>query len=194
MKIGYCRRSTDSQEHALQADALRRVGCDRILVETASGTSTERPVLVETLSLLRPGDSLIVYSLSRLARSLKNLIEIGDVLREREVVLVSLTEHIDTGSPSGRFLFAILGAMGQMEVELLRERTRHGLMAARARGRIGGRPRVLDEHKIEIARTLLMNERLSVAEVARQVGCSAPTLYRYLGAGGRRAVVENRAA
>lgn len=190
MNVGYARCSTAGQDHDLQIDALKRAGCERIFVETASGTRVDRPVLAEALEFVRSGDVLVVYSLSRLARSVRHLIEIGDDLRAREIGLVSITEAIDTTSPSGRFLFTILAAMSQMEVELLRERTCHGLQAARARGRVGGRPRVLDDGKIEIARTLLANDRLTVAEVARQVGCSPPTLYRVLG--GRRSLVEAR--
>lgn len=190
MKIGYARCSTAGQDHDLQVDALQRAGCERIFLETASGTRADRPVLAEALEFARKDDVLIVYSLSRLARSVRHLIEVGDDLRAREIGLVSITEAIDTTSPSGRFMFAVLGALGQMEVELLRERTRHGLEAARARGRVGGRPRVLDDRKITVARALLADGSLTVAQVAEQVGCSPPTLYRALG--GRRSLVEAR--
>lgn len=148
-------------------------------------------MLAEVLGVLRSGDVLVVYCLLRLARSVRQLIEIGDDLRTREIGLVSIASVIDTASPAGRFMFTILGALGAMEVEILRERTPHSLEAARARGRVGGRPRVLDDRKIEISRTLLADDRLSLKEVAVQIGCSASTLYRYLG-GGRRAVVEAR--
>ncbi|GGK55743.1 recombinase family protein [Salinarimonas ramus] len=185
MNVGYARCSTVGQDHDLQIDGLKRAGCERIFIETASGTKADRPVLAEALAFVRPGDVLVVYSLSRLARSVRHLIEVGEDLRVREIGLASITESIDTSTVSGRFLFTILGAMSQMEVELLRERTRHGLQAARARGRVGGRPRVLDEGRIEIARTLLANDRLTVAQVAEQVGCSSATLYRHLG-GARR--------
>jgi len=189
MKIGYARCSTDGQDHTLQVDALTKAGCDKIFVETASGTKADRPVLAEALEFAREGDSIVVYSLSRAARSVRHLIEIGDTLRERNIGLISLTESIDTSSPSGRFMFTILAAMSQMEVELLRERTAHGLQAARARGRVGGRPKVLDETKIAVARALMADGNLTVAEIARQVGCGPATLYRHLG-GGRRALVR----
>jgi len=187
MKFGYARCSTDEQDHSLQIDALTKAGCDKIFVETASGTKADRPVLAEALEHLREDDAIVVYSLSRLARSVRHLMEIGDFLRERNIRLVSLTEAIDTSSPAGRFTFTLLGAMSQMEVELLRERTSHGLKAARARGRVGGRPKALDATKINVARTLLANGSLTVSEVARQVGCAPATLYRHLG-GGRRSV------
>jgi len=191
MKIGYARCSTGEQDHTLQIDALTRAGCDKIFTETASGTKADRPVLAEALAFARSGDEIAVYSLSRAARSVRHLIEIGDTLRERNIGLISLTESIDTSSPSGRFMFTILAAMSQMEVELLRERTAHGLQAARARGRIGGRPKVLDETKLTVARTLLADGSLTVAEIAKQVGCGPATLYRHLG-GGRRSIVQAR--
>lgn len=185
MKIGYARCSTGSQEHVLQFDALKRAGCERIFKEIASGTKADRPVLAEALEFVRSGDVLVVYSLSRLARSVKHLIEIGESLRSRDVGLASVTEAIDTATPAGRFMFTLLGALAAMEVDLLRERTRHGLQAARARGRVGGRPPVLDATKITVARTLLAEGSLTVAQVAEQVGCSSATLYRHLG-GARR--------
>ena len=191
MKIGYARCSQLGQDHTLQIDALTKAGCDKIFVETASGTKADRPVLAEALEFVREGDSIVVYSLSRAARSVRHLIEIGDTLRERNIGFVSITESIDTSSPSGRFMFTILAAMSQMEVELLRERTAHGLQAARARGRVGGRPKVLNETKIAVARTLLADASLTVAEIAKQVGCAPATLYRHLG-GGRRALARGQ--
>ena len=187
MKVGYARCSTDGQDHSLQVDALTKAGCDKIFVETASGTNAARPVLAEALEFVRESDSIVVYSLSRLARSVRHLMEVADTLRDRKVGLVSITEAIDTSTPSGRFMFMILAALSQMEVELLRERTSTGLKAARARGRFGGRPKVLDDTKLSVARTLLADDTLTVTEVARQVGCAPATLYRHLG-GGRRSV------
>jgi DNA invertase Pin-like site-specific DNA recombinase len=189
MKIGYARCSTGEQDHTLQIDALTRAGCDKVFVETASGTRADRPVLAEALAFARSGDEIAVYSLSRAARSVRHLMEIADTLRERNIGLISLTESIDTGSPSGRFLFVLLSALSQLEVELLRERTAHGLQAARAR--VGGRPKVLDETKLTVARTLLADGSLTVAEIAKQVGCGPATLYRHLG-GGRRALARGQ--
>ncbi len=125
------------------------------------------------------------WRLGRVARSLRHLIDLSDDLNRRGVGLRSLTESIDTSSPSGRLLLAVLGALNQMEVEVLRERTRAGLAAAAARGRVGGRPRALDATKLRIAQTLIADGSLSVAEIARQVGCAPSTLYRAL-PGGRR--------
>jgi DNA invertase Pin-like site-specific DNA recombinase len=183
--IGYARVSDTSQNHDLQLDALRRAGCDKLIIETASGTRADRPRLAEALEFARQGDTLVVWRLDRLARSLRHLIEIAEDLDRRGVGLRSLNESIDTSSASGRFLFTVLAAMGQMEVELLRERTRAGLRAAAARGRVGGRPRSLDSTKLKVAQALIADRSLSVAEIARQVGCAPSTLYRSL-PGGRR--------
>jgi len=189
MLIGYARVSTDAQDHALQIDALNRAGVEKIFTETASGTRADRPVLAEVLEFARSGDTLVVYSLSRLARSIRHLLDVAEGLRERGVALKSITESIDTSTPGGRFTFAVLGALNQMEVELLRERTRAGLAAARARGRVGGRPRSLDASKLRIARTLLASGELSVSEVARQVGVAPSTLYRAI-PGGRSGLAD----
>jgi DNA invertase Pin-like site-specific DNA recombinase len=183
--VGYARVSDTSQNHDLQIDALRRAGCDRLFVETASGTRADRPRLAEALEFAREGDTICVWRLDRLARSLRHLIEIAEDLNKRNIGLRSLNESIDTTTASGRFLFVVLSAMGQMEVELLRERTRAGLRAAAARGRVGGRPRALDATKLKVAQTLITDGGLSVAEIARQVGCAPSTLYRSL-PGGRR--------
>src|SRR5690349_13894510 len=187
MQIGYARKSTTLQDHALQLDALTKAGCERIFTETASGTRTDRPELRAALEFARDGDVVVVYSLSRLARSIRNLLDIGDDLQRRNIGLKSLTEAIDTSSPAGRFLFSILAAMGQMEVELLRERTKAGLQAARARGRVGGRPRSLDAIKMQVAKTLLADGTMTVTEIAEHVGVAPSTLYRAL-PGGRSSV------
>ncbi|MBC4015898.1 recombinase family protein [Siccirubricoccus deserti] len=185
MLLGYARVSTDQQDHALQLDALRGAGCERVFVETASGTRADRPELARLLETARPGDQICVWRLDRLARSLRHLIDIADDLQRRGIALRSLTESIDTSTPSGRFLFNILGALGQMEREIIVERTKAGLRASRLRGRVGGRPRALDQTKLTIAQTLMGNGNLSMAEIARQVGCAPSTLYRSL-PGGRR--------
>jgi DNA invertase Pin-like site-specific DNA recombinase len=124
MQFGYARVSTDSQDHALQLDALHNAGCERVFVETASGSRADRPELAHALETARSGDTLVVWRLDRVARSLRHLIEISDDLQGRGVALRSLTESLDTSTPSGRFLFSVLGALGQIEVEILREHPR----------------------------------------------------------------------
>jgi DNA invertase Pin-like site-specific DNA recombinase len=185
MLIGYARVSTDQQDHALQLDAVSGAGCERVFVETASGVRQDRPELARLLELARPGDVVVCWRLDRIARSLRHLIEIADDLSHRGVGLRSITEAIDTSTPAGRFLFNILGALGQMEHEIIVERTRAGLAAAAARGRVGGRPRSLDSTKLTVAQALVADGSLSMAEIAQQVGCAPSTLYRSL-PGGRR--------
>jgi DNA invertase Pin-like site-specific DNA recombinase len=189
MIIGYARVSTDEQDHALQIDALSRAGAEKVFIETASGMKADRPVLAEALAFARPGDVIAVYSLSRLARSIRHLLDLADELQQRGVGLRSITEAIDSSTPGGRFTFTVLGALSQMEVELLRERTRAGLRAARARGRFGGRPRSLDDRKLRAAKALLASGDLSVAEVARHCGVAPSTLYRYC-PGGRSGLAD----
>ena len=190
MLLGYARVSTDQQDHALQLDALRAAGCDKLFVETASGIRTDRPELGKALEQARQGDVLVVWRLDRLARSLRHLIDIADDLNRRGVALKSITESIDTTTPSGRFMFNILGALSSMEREIIVERTRAGLIAAAARGRRGGRPAALDESKIRAAKAMLASGSMSAIEVAQQLGCAPSTLYRHV-PGGRAGIVEN---
>jgi DNA invertase Pin-like site-specific DNA recombinase len=186
MLLGYARVSTDGQDHALQMDALRAAGCERITVETASGARADRPELTRLLASARAGDVIAVWRLDRLARSLRHMIAIAEDLQARGVGLRSLTESIDTSTPGGRFVFAILAALGQMELEIVRERTRAGLAAAAARGRRGGRRPALDEAKVRAARAMLASGTMTAREVARQIGVSPSTLYRHV-PGGREA-------
>lgn len=183
MLIGYARVSTDDQDHALQMDALRAVGCERIITETASGARADRPELVRLIGNARSGDALVVWRLDRLGRSLRHLIDLSEQLQGRGIALRSITEAIDTGTPAGRFLFSILGALGQMEREIIIERTKAGLRAAAARGRRGGRPPALDEQRVRAAKAMLAGGTMSAGEVARQLGISPSTLYRYLPGG-----------
>ncbi len=187
MQIGYARVSTDGQDHALQLDALKAAGCERIFVETASGLKADRPELRQLLVQARPRDVIVVYSLSRLARSIRHLLELAEDLRAREIGLKSITEGFDTTTVSGRFMFNVLGALGQMEVELLRERTHAGLRAARARGRVGGRPKSLDPVKLTVVKTLISEGTLTMAEIAEHVQVAPSTIYRAL-KGGRSAL------
>jgi DNA invertase Pin-like site-specific DNA recombinase len=188
MLIGYARVSTNEQDHALQLDALRQAGCEKVISETASGSRADRPELAKLLEHARKGDTLVVWRLDRLGRSLRHLIDLSEQLQERGIALRSLTEAIDTSTPAGRFLFNLLSALASMEREVLVERTMAGLRAAAARGRRGGRPPVLDADKLRAAKAMLASGTMSAPEVARQVGCAASTLYRHL-PGGLRGLV-----
>ena len=192
MVIGYCRVSSVDQSHDLQLDALHAAGCETLFVETASGTRVDRPELAKALDAARSGDTIVVWRLDRLGRSLRHLIEVADRLQQRGVALRSLSESIDTGTVSGRFLFHVLGALGQVEREILVERTRAGLAAAAARGRRGGRPPVLDESKVRAAKAMLASGTMTAGEVASQLGCAPSTLYRHL-PGGLSAIRAERA-
>ena len=189
MLIGYARVSTDEQDHALQLDALKAAGCERIITETASGSRTDRIELNHLIENARIGDTIVVWRLDRLGRSLRHLIDLSEQLQSRGIALRSITESIDTSTPSGRFMFSILGALGQMELEIIRERTKAGLRAAAARGRRGGRPPALDDAKVRAARAMLSGGTMSAGEVAKQLGISPSTLYRHL-PGGRGGIAE----
>jgi DNA invertase Pin-like site-specific DNA recombinase len=189
MLVGYARVSTDLQATHAQIDALKAAGCERIFEESVSGTLADRPELAAALSYAREGDVLVVTRLDRLARSTRQLLATVDALQVRGTGLRSLHENIDTTSATGRLILHIFAALGEFEVELLRERTRTALAASRARGRIGGRPPALNHIKVTAAKAMLASGTMTATEVARQVGCSPSTLYRYL-PGGRTAVVE----
>lgn len=176
--VGYARVSTAEQDPALQRDALEAAGCVRIYEDTASGARTDRPQLAAALDSLSEGDVLVVWRLDRLGRSLTHLIEITNGLAGRGVGMRSLTEHIDTTTAVGQLVFHIFAALAEFERNLLRERTQAGLAAARARGRVGGRPRAMTPAKFEAARELLESGERSVPEVAAAIGVGISTLYR----------------
>jgi DNA invertase Pin-like site-specific DNA recombinase len=181
MDIGYARVSTGEQTLDLQLDALAKAGCGKIYRETASGAKAERPVLADVLGYLRPGDTLVVWRLDRLGRSLKHLIETVSLLAERGIGFKSLTEQIDTTTPGGKLVFHVFGALAEFERDVIRERTQAGLAAARARGHLGGRPRKLaDAKQLELARTLYAGGQTDIATICRTLGISRATLYRYL--------------
>lgn len=183
MQIGYARVSTDEQTLALQQDALQAAGCDRVFTDTISGATAERPGLTEALGYARAGDTLVVWRLDRLGRSLRHLIETVAVLEQRGVGFKSLTESIDTTSPGGKLIFHIFGALAEFERDLIRERTRAGLTAARARGRRGGHPRVkafTDPKKLALARQLYADKQTPVVTICAMLGVSRATLYRYV--------------
>jgi DNA invertase Pin-like site-specific DNA recombinase len=162
----------------MQIDALKKAGVERVFEETASGLKADRPVLQRMVDEARPGDVIVIYSLSRIGRSIRHLLDLVQDLDTRKIGLKSLTETIDTTTAQGRFVFTLFSALNQFEVELLRERTRAGLAAARARGRTSGRPRSLVGPKIEMARTLLAKGDMTMGEIARQLQVSPGTLYR----------------
>jgi len=183
MQIGYARVSTGEQTLDLQRDALTVAGCGRFFTDTASGAQAERPGLTEALDHLRAGDTLVVWRLDRLGRSLRHLIETIRALEQRGVGFKSLTESIDTTSSGGKLIFHIFGALAEFERELIRERTRAGLTAARARGRTGGRPKALgDPQKLALARALYANKQTPIDTICRTLKVSRATLYRYLAA------------
>jgi DNA invertase Pin-like site-specific DNA recombinase len=165
---------------ALQQDALKEAGCVKIFIEQMSGAITDRPALREALDYARRGDTIIVWKLDRLARSMKQLIESIESLRLRGIGFRSLTEAIDTTTAQGVLVFHMFSALAEFERALIRERTRAGLAAAKRAGRIGGRPRKLTEDDLNVARTLLANPDITVGDVAGRLGVSPPTLYRYL--------------
>lgn len=180
--IGYARISTVDQDLALQLDALGTAGCIRVFKDTASGKLDRRPQLDACLDFLREGDTLVVWKLDRLGRSIRHLIDTVTALEERGIGFKSLTEGFDTTTPGGKLIFHVLGALAEFERNLIVERTKAGLAAARARGRKGGRPRVLTPDKIATARKLVDAREMTMAQIAAVVGCSTATLYRELGA------------
>jgi DNA invertase Pin-like site-specific DNA recombinase len=179
-QIGYARVSTLEQDEALQLDALRSAGCDRLFVDKASGSREHRPALDGMLEQLRPGDTVVVWRLDRLGRSLRHLIEIFSELDNRGVAVRSLTESIDTSTPGGKLIFHVFGALAEFEKDLIRERTIAGLAAARARGRNGGRPTVWTDEKLATAAAMYASGDHDVAAIARVLGVSRASVYRGL--------------
>lgn len=176
MIIGYARVSTQDQDPALQLDALAAADCEQVFHEKATGASRERPELAACLRTLRKGDTLVVWKLDRLARSLKDLVTIIDDLQARGVGFRSLTEAIDTTSTGGRLVFHIFGALAEFEHNLIRERTIAGLAAARARGRRGGRKPALSKADVRKAAAMLSDAAITKTEVAKHFGVSRVTL------------------
>lgn len=179
MKVGYARVSTGEQHESLQVDALEKAGCEKWFVEKASGAKIERKVLKEVLGYLRPGDVFVVWKLDRAGRSLQHLITILNDLKARDIGFVSLTEHIDTTTPGGRLIFHVMGALAEFERDLIRERTHAGLVSARARGRFGGRKRVISNGKEKQIQMLMSNSDMTLSEIVEATGVSRSTLYRY---------------
>ena len=180
MLIGYARVSMHDQNMDLQKDALKEAGCKRIFADQASGAKSDRPGLDRALETLREGDTLVVWRLDRLGRSLKHLITLAGELEEGQIGLKSLQESIDTTTTGGKLIFHVFGAMAEFERNIMQERTRAGLIAARARGRSSGRPKALDPQRRELAVKLYVDRVHSVKKICRIMGVSKPTLYCYL--------------
>jgi DNA invertase Pin-like site-specific DNA recombinase len=187
--VGYARVSTQEQDTALQRDALLVAGCEKLFEEKASGAQRDRPQLKATIDYMRSGDTLVVWKLDRLARSMRQLIDTVEDLHNREIGFRSLTEAIDTTTAGGKLIFHIFGALAEFERSVIRERTQAGLNAARARGKIGGRPPALNDQTILMAKAMLRDPDITVEDVARQLNVSPATLYRHI-PGGRSAVHE----
>src|ERR671916_72646 len=193
MEIGYARVSTGEQTLDLQLDALSTAGCGKVYTETASGAKADRPVLEEVLSYLRCGDTLVVWRLDRLGRSLQHLIEVVAQLAARGIGFKSVTEQIDTTTSGGKLIVHVFGALAEFERDLLRERTHAGLAAARARGRTGGRPKALaDAKKVAMAQALYDGKQADVATICRTLGISRATFYRYVRPPAREPLVPER--
>ena len=174
---GYARVSTTGQCLDRQLDALKEYGVDFIYCEKLSGTKKSRPELDRLLMELKENDSVVIESLSRLGRSVKNLSEIMEFFNEKNIRLISLKETIDTHTPTGRLIYTILASLTQFERDVLAERTKEGLMAARTRGRLGGRPRT-DKNILDKAIALYNTKQYSIAEITELTGVSKSTLYR----------------
>lgn len=180
MQIGYARVSTKEQNLHLQEDALKNAGCEEIYTDIASGSKSQRPGLDKLLEYIRAGDTLVVWKLDRLGRSIQHLIETVSALNKRKVGFKSLQENIDTSSSGGKLIFHMFGALAEFERDLIRERTDAGLKAARARGRQGGRPSLLDNRQIKRMIEMYEEQKNTVAEICKIYEISRPSFYNYL--------------
>ncbi|MFD0943825.1 recombinase family protein [Savagea faecisuis] len=179
MRIGYARVSTQDQSLDLQVDALKKAGCNRIFKEKISGKRNSRPELQKMLDTLREKDTVVVYKLDRISRSTRHLIELVESFEDMGIEFVSLEDQIDTRSPMGRFFFRMMASIAELERDILSERTKAGLNAARARGRVGGRPKV-DPNKIQIALRMYDSKEYTLSEIKNATGIGSTTLYRYI--------------
>lgn len=183
MLVGYARVSTRDQSPALQLEALCSAGCERVFTEQASGAARDRPELKGALDYVRAGDTLVVWKLDRLARSVRQLVETAADLQQREIGLKVLTQAIDTTTPGGRLVFHVFAAMAEFERELTLERTHAGLQQAKAMGRRGGRKPAMGLAEVKRAKAMLADPTITVEEVARQMGVQTSTLYRHIPGG-----------
>lgn len=183
MLIGYARISTQDQTLNLQLDALEKIGCNKIFTDTISGSTTQRKGLDEALEYVREGDTLVVWRLDRLGRSLRHLIETITKLNNRKIGFKSITENIDTTTSGGKLIFHIFGALAEFERDIIKDRTNAGLQAARARGRLGGRPKAKTlntSKKVALAQSLYDNKNNTIEDICKTLYISRSTLYRYI--------------
>ena len=180
MLIGYARVSTLEQNLDLQIDALKKAGCEKIFKDTISGKKSKRPGLNDIKTILRKGDTLVVWRLDRLGRSLKDLIDWMNYLEKEEVAFYSLQESINTATSTGKLIFHIFGALAEFERNLILERTQAGLKAARARGRLGGRPKTLSKEKRKMVHDLYLSRQHPILDICKMFDISKPTLYKYI--------------
>lgn len=180
MKIGYARVSTNDQSTAMQKHALKQMGCEKIFTDTISGVRTDRPGLDNAFNHLRAGDTLVVWKLDRLGRSLQHLIQTVKALQEKKIGFQSLQENIDTTTSGGKLIFHIFSALAEFERDVIRERTKAGLTAARARGRLGGRPSLLTPKQVQRLKKLYDARKNTVEEICRIFSISRPTFYNYI--------------
>lgn len=185
MLIGYMRVSTGEQNLDLQRDALERAGCERIYDDVCSGRATERPGLAKAFDVVRDGDALVIWKLDRIGRSLTHVVGLISDLQKRGVGLKVLTGDVDTTTPTGRLVFGIFATLAEFERDLIHERTMAGLAAARARGRAGGRPRVMTKQKLKAAMAMMSDRDNAARDVAAQLGVSLSTLYAYVDSKGQ---------
>jgi DNA invertase Pin-like site-specific DNA recombinase len=185
MLIGYMRVSTGEQSLDLQRDALERAGCERVYEDVCSGRATERPGLTQALEVARTGDALAVWKLDRIGRSLPHVVGLVGDLQKRGVGLKVLTGDVDTTTATGRLVFGIFATLAEFERDLIHERTMAGLAAARARGRAGGRPRVMTKQKLKAAMAMMADRDNAARDVAKQLGISVSTLYAYVDSKGQ---------
>lgn len=188
MKIGYARVSTPEQQLRMQKDALRKAGCEKIYTDIVSGVKADRPGLDKALDHLRKGDILVVWKLDRLGRSIQHLIQLIKTLQDKKITFRSLQENMDTATSGGKLIFHIFSALAEFERDIIRERTQAGLKAARARGRMGGRPPLLDTRKIKRMIEMYDAQKNTVAEISKIYNISRPSFYNYLNKRKRKSV------
>ncbi|MBK5447044.1 recombinase family protein [Peribacillus sp. TH24] len=177
MIVGYARVSTQEQNLQMQMDELQKFGCFEIFEEKITGTKRDRPALNEMIKMLREGDRVVVYKLDRISRSTKHLIELTELFEEKGVEFVSIKDNIDTSTATGRFFFRMMASIAELERDIISERTKAGLSSARARGRVGGRPKTPTK-SIETALKMYHSKDYSISEIVKATGVSQSTLYR----------------